>query len=377
MSGEVRIIPLARKGRELERFLVQSDRIYHADPLYVAPLLLDMRDQFSDRNPFFAHAEMQLFVAERDGQDVGRIAAILDRNHNEFHHDQAASFGYFESVNDPAVSGALFSAVDAWARERGMKRILGPLNPSTNNECGLLIDGFDSPAVLMMTYNPAYYEALVEKAGYGKAKDLLAFKFDVTDRPRERLERVSAVFAKRHPDIRVRQITRKSLPGDLDRIKEVYNSAWERNWGFVPMTEGEVDYMAQRLKPLLTEGLVWLAETEKEPAAFMLALPDFNQAIRPLKGRVLTPKVLGVIPYLLGWKRPDVVRLIALGIKRSFRGRGIEGMMFAEGLRASLAAGFRSCEASWTLEDNSGVHRLIDIFEGRAYKTYRVYEREL
>ena len=377
MSRDVRVIPLARRGRELERFLRVSHQIYRHDPLWVAPLLIDLRDQFSDRNPFFAHAEMQLWVAERGGQDVGRIAGIVDRNHQEVHQDAAAGFGYFESTDDPAVSQALFGAVERWSRERGMRRLLGPLNPSTNNECGLLVEGFETPAVLMMTYNPAYYERLVVREGFVKVKDLLAFQFEIDERPRARLQRLAEIFAKRQPDIRVRRITRRSLAADLPKIKEVYNAAWERNWGFVPMTDAEVDYLAGRLKPLLLEGLVLIAETDGEPAAFMLGLPDFNQAIKPLHGRVLTPRVFGVIPYLLGWKRPTVVRLIALGIKKTFRGRGIEAAMFAQGLEFCLSTGFKSCEASWTLEDNTGVHRLIEIFGGRAYKTYRLYERNL
>ncbi len=377
MSGEVRVIPLERRGRDLERFLRVGEGIYDGDPNWVAQLLVDLRDQFSDRNPFFAHAEMQLWVAERGGRDVGRIAGMVDRKYNEVHQEAAASFGYFESVDDLTVSRALFGAVEGWSRARGMRRLLGPLNPSTNNECGLLVEGFGTPAVLMMTYNPPYYERLVVAEGYHKAKDLLAFQFEVTERPRERLDRLSALFAKRHPEMRVRRVTRRSLAADLPKIKEVYNAAWERNWGFVPMTDGEVDFLAGRLKPLLMEGLVWIAETPSEPAAFLLALPDFNEAIKPLRGRLLTPRVLGVVPYLLGWRRPAVVRLIAFGIKRSFRGRGIEAVLFAESLRFSLQVGFKSCEASWTLEDNTGVHRLIEIFEGRAYKTYRLYERVL
>lgn len=377
MSSDLRIVPLNRAGRELERFLIQSDAIYNGDPNYVAPLLIDLREQFSDKNPFFAHAEMQLWVAERDGRDVGRIAGIIDRNHNLEHQEHAAAFGYFECVDDPGVAHALMEAVASWARTREMTQLIGPLNPSTNNECGLLIKGFASPAVLMMTYNPPYYERLVEGTGFRKAKDLLAFQCPIAAGPQERLNRIARITAKRHPEINIRPVTKKSLAADLGKIKEVYNSAWERNWGFVPMTDGEVDFLASRLKPLLVDGLVWLAETEKEPVAFQLATPDFNEAIRPLRGRLLTPRVLQAVPYLLGWKRPACLRLIALGIKRTFRGRGIEAVMFARTLQVALRDGYRVCEASWTLEDNTSVHRLIEIFNGDPYKTYRIYRRDL
>jgi len=375
--GEVQIKPLSRRGADLRRFLHLSHTIYQNDPFWVAPLMVDFKKIFSDANPLFDHADMQLWIAERDGRDVGRIAGIVDRHFNEFHQDHAAFFGFFECVNDPAVSGKLFAAASNWARGKGMKRILGPLNPTTNEECGLLVDGFDSSPVLMMTYNPPYYADLIAAEGFVKGKNLLAFAFDLANTPMARFERIAAKVNHRAPDISIVPVTRRNLEPALAQVKEIYNEAWQKNWGFVPMTDAEINFLAARLKPLLTEGLAYVAKNVHEPVGFLLAMPDFNQAIKPLKGRLLTPKLFGFLPYLFGWKVPDACRVITLGVKQKYQGRGIETAMLAEGLRTGFKLGFRTIEASWILEDNTAVQRLIQLFGGKPYKTYRIYERSL
>ncbi|HET9794884.1 MAG TPA: GNAT family N-acetyltransferase [Thermoanaerobaculia bacterium] len=373
----MKLVPLSRGRRDVSRFLAVPHAIYRDDPNWVAPLEDDLKKVFTDANPLFEHAEMQLWVAERDGRDVGRIAGILDRAHNDFHRERSAFFGFFESVDDPEVSRALFERVEAWAKERGMERILGPMNPTTNDECGLLVEGFDSPPVLMMTYNPEYYMKLFADAGLAKAKDLLAYRVVLADKPLARLSRLSAGFERRQPELRVRPIRKKTLKADLTKVKEVYNAAWEENWGFVPMTDGDIDFMAARLKPLLVEDLVLLAETPQEPVAFMMSLPDYNEAMKPLRGKLLTPKIFGFLAYLLGWKKPRMTRLITLGIKKSHRNRGIDAVMFAHSLQAMLAAGYEECEISWILEDNVMVQRPIALFDGEIYKRYRIYEKSV
>ncbi len=377
MSTDIQIVPLSRSSREVMRFLKVSYGIYRDDPNWVAPLLLDLKKVFTDANPLFEHAVMQLWIATRGGQDVGRIAGIIDHNHNREAKEPAAFFGFFESVNDPAVSKRLFETVCGWAREAGLPRVLGPMNPTTNDECGLLVEGFDSPPVLMMTYNPRYYVALVEAEGFRKAKDLLAFHMDLAKIPMDRLGRIAAKIRQRNPNLTFRPVRRKTLQQDLAKVKEVYNAAWEANWGFVPMTDAEVDFMAARLKPLLMEGLIWLAEAGAEPVGFLLALPDYNVALQPLRGRLLTPKVLGFIPYLLGWKCPPRTRVITLGMKESYRGKGLESAMLIEGLRVGIEAGVRESEASWILEDNVMMCRVLEAIGGRVYKTYRLYERQV
>ncbi len=378
MSG-VRIERIGRGKRELRRFFDVAETIYAADPHWVAPLRNDLVRVLSPENPFFRHAEMQLFVAHRRGTDVGRIAAILDRTHNEFHGEQTGFFGYFESEHDQQVAHGLFDAAAAWVSERGMKVLRGPANPSLNDEAGLLVDGFDAPPVFMMTYNPSYYRGLLEGAGFRKAKDLFAYWVDLSGIPLDRLERVADQIRRRETDVLIRPITRRSLGADLPKVREVYNAAWERNWGFVPMTGDEIAFMAQRLRPLLDKDFVYLAEIRRpggalEPIGFFMAFPDFNRAIAPTRGRLLP---WGWLKFMLAARRIRTLRVVALGIKREWRMRGINAVMFNEGLRAALRRGFTGVEASWLLEDNASAIREIDLGQGHRYKTYRLFDRLL
>jgi hypothetical protein len=375
MSTNVTIVPLSRSSGEVSRFLEVSYEIYRDDRYWVAPLLMDLKKVFTDANPFFEHAAMQLWVATKGGRDVGRIAGIIDEHHHLRAKVPAAFFGFYESIDDREVSHGLFEAVSAWAAKKNLQRVLGPMNPTTNDECGLLVDGFDSSPVFMMPYNPRYYVPLVEAEGYHKAKDLLAFHMDLAKIPMERLIRIAEKVKRRNPEITLRPITKKSLDQDLVKVKEIYNAAWEDNWGFVPMTDAEMDFMAERLKPLLMEGLIWLAETSSEPAGFLLAMPDYNIALKPLAGRLLTPKLLGFIPYVLGWKRPPRTRVLTLGVKAKYRARGLESAMLIEGLKVGIKAGVTESEASWILEDNVMMCRMLEAIGGRVYKTYRIYER--
>ncbi len=377
MPNNVDIISLPRTPRNALRFLNASYPIYAGDPNWVAPLLSDVKKVLLDGNPLFGHAKMALWVAVRGGRDIGRIAAVLDENYTKGQNDNAAFFGFFECVNEPAVSRLLFEAAFAWARREGARRILGPMNPTSNDECGLLIDGFDSPPVFMMTYNPPYYVDLVEAEGFRKAKDLLAYRLDVLKASVERVERIGQKTRRRHPELSFVPVRKATLARDLAKIKEVYNAAWESNWGFVAMTDEEIDFMADRLKPLLVDDLIWVAETPTEPVGFMLAMPDYNVALQPLRGHLLTPRLLGFIPYVLGWKHPKWCRVLTLGVKEKYRNKGIEAVMLAEGFKTGLKLGFTHAEGSWILEDNVMMRRVLEGFQGKVYKTYRLYDRDL
>ena len=377
MSNDLEIISLSRNARDVMRFLEVSYGIYRDDPNWVAPLLMDLKKVFTEANPLFQHAEMQLWIATRSGRDVGRIAGIVDHNYNRSAKLPAAFFGFFECENEPALARLLLEQVNHWAREKGLRCVLGPMNPTTNDECGLLIEGFDSPPVFMMTYNPRYYVALVEGEKFRKAKDLLAFHMDLAKIPMERLGRIAAKIKQRNSNLTFRPVLKKTLTQDLVKVKEVYNAAWQENWGFVPMTDPEVDFMAERLKPLLMEGLIWLAEAGTEPVGFLLAMPDYNVALQPLHGRLLTPKVFGFLPYLFGWKRPKRTRVLTLGVKAHYRAKGLESAMLIEGLKVGIAAGVTESEASWILEDNVLMCRILEAIGGRVYKRYRLYEKEI
>lgn len=375
MSNAIQMVPLSRNSRDVLRFLKVSYDIYRGDPHWVAPLLMDARKVFTEANPLFHHAEMQMWVATRNGRDVGRIAGVVDANHNQTQKDSAAFFGFFESVDDAEVSRRLFEAVFVWARQKGLKRVLGPMNPTTNDECGLLVEGFNSSPTLMMTYNPRYYVDLVTRQGFRKTKDLLAYYIDLKDTPMERLGKLAERVKRKWPELTFRPIRGKTLMDDLARIKVVYNAAWQENWGFVPMTDQEIDFMAGRLKPLLMVDISWLVETSTGPAGFLLALPDYNVAFKPLRGHLLTPKLFGALPYLLNWKKPKLARVITLGVIEKYRGKGLESVMLFEGLREGFNAGMVEAEASWILEDNTMMNRLMEVYGGRVYKRYRIYEQ--
>lgn len=377
MSSQIEILPLTRSSRDVLRFLKVSYEIYRGDPHWVPPLLSDLKKVFTDGNPLFDHAEMQLWIARKDGRDAGRVAGIFDRNFAAHAGQQAAFFGFFESFNDRAVSGGLFKAVYDWARQWKAKAVLGPMNPTTNDECGLLVDGFDSDPVFMMTYNPPFYADLLAREGFKKAKDLLAYMMDLSVLPMDRLIRIAGKVRQRNPQLVFRPILKKTLKEDVVKVKAVYNAAWEDNWGFVPMTDAEMDFMAERLKPLLMEGLVWLAEEKDRPVGFLLATPDYNIALKPLRGKLLTPRLFGFIPYVLGWKTPPRTRVLTLGVIDEYRGKGLESTMLVEGLKVGMAAGVTESEASWILEDNVMMRRVLESIGGRVYKTYRLYEKDL
>jgi hypothetical protein len=379
LSEPVVVERIGRGKADLARFFDVAERVYAGDAYWVAPLRDDLAKVFLDENPFFRHGEMQLFVARRGSRDVGRVAAILDRNHNTFHDEKAAFFGFFEAENDAAVAAILLEATAVWGRERKMTVLRGPTNPTLNDEAGLLVEGFGSPPVLMMTYNPTYYIALIEGQGFGKAKDLLAYWFPLEEKPLERLMRVAERFRKRESDIVVRNVSKGGLAKDLLKIREVYNEAWEKNWGFVPMTPEEMDFMAKRMKPLLVSELLWLAEAKKadgtlEPIAFMLMLPDYNVAIAPTRGRLLP---FGWLKFLLAQRRIKTVRVLTLGVKRPYRLRGIQSIMMADSLKYLLGKGYTGAEVSWLLEDNELVIGAVRLWGGQLYKTYRIYEKAL
>jgi GNAT superfamily N-acetyltransferase len=364
-------------ARDLRRFIQVAWRINRRDPQWVPPLLMAVKSVLNRRkHPFHAHADVVYFLAERDGEAVGRIAAIVNRRHNEFHEDRLGFFGLFECADDPEAARALLDAAAGWLRSRGMERVRGPVNLSTNDEHsspGVLVEGFDTAPMVMMSHTPPYYAGLIEAAGFAKGMDLLAYWLD-DPTPPERLVRGVERLAQR-AGVTVRPLDMKRFRQEVDAIKSVYNAAWARNWGFVPMTEAEFDYMAKDLKPIVDPDLCLLAEAEGEPVGFSLALPDFNRALRTLPRGRLFP--FGFLRVLREKRRIRRLRVITLGFKPGFQHSGLGALLYLRTWQAGAAKGYQGAEASWILESNLDMRRPLENMGALPYKRYRIFEREL
>jgi GNAT superfamily N-acetyltransferase len=330
------------------------------------------------KNPFFEHAEAEYFIAQRGDEVVGRIAAISNRLHNETHGDQVGFFGFFECIDDQAVANALFEAAANWCRARGHDVLRGPASFSVNDECGLLVDGFETPPALMMPHNPRYYIGLLERAGFIKAKDLWVYQGGSEERyvpVPERLAKGTELIRQRQ-GITLRPLNLRDFQEEVERIKELYNSAWEKNWGFVPMTEHEIDHLAEQFKPVVIPELVPMAEKDGKLIGFGIALPDLNVVFRKNRSGRLFPMILKLL-WALKTKRIRRARILLLGIAPGYRSKGIDAMLYHWIWTRSGERGIYWGEAGWILEDNPAMNAGLEKMTFRVYKTYRLYDRKL
>ncbi len=367
---------------DLAAFIDLPWRLYRNDPNWVPPLKTAVREILDvSRHPFYGggtEAERELFLAREGNQTVGRIAAILNHAHNRFHGENIAFFGFFEAIDRPEVTRALLAAVETWAAARGANAVRGPANPSTNYECGLLVKGFDGPPVLMMTYNPPYYADHIEGAGYAKVKDLYAYISPVHGRHLDRLIRLAEKTRQRYPELETRKVDLKNFKHEVELVREIYNAAWEKNWGFIPMSDGEIEWMAHELKPLVQEDLLRFAFINGEPAGFILAIPDWNPVLKDLGGSPWKHP-FKTVKHLLTTRPENMqgLRVITMGVKSTFRRHGAEGILFAEGLEHALKIGYRWCEYSWILEDNELAKRTVRVMDAELYRIYRFYQKSI
>jgi GNAT superfamily N-acetyltransferase len=360
--------------RARQAFIALPYGLHARDPRWTPMLRRDARTLLDPaRNPFFAHAEARLFLA-RDGGGgvVGRVAAIHDRLHNETHADRVGFFGFFECVDDAEAARTLFAAAAAWLHERGRDAMRGPVNPSINDEAGLLVDGFDTPSVIMMPHNPRYYPALVEGAGFRKAKDLLAFQNTHTELP-PRLVTATDLVLKRY-GVSCRRIDMRRFADEVAVIKRLFNAGWERNWGYVPLTDREIDHLASQLKPLVVPELVVFAEREGQPIGFAAAIPDFNVALRANPSGRLFP---GILRVLWASRRITRIRVLLLGVLPQWQGKGVDALLYRRIWEDGRAKGYSWAEAGWVLEDNHPMINGLTRMGFEVYKTYRIYERAI
>jgi len=379
MSSELEVRPVSTAA-EHAAFLELPYRIQGGDPHWVPPLRMERREHLDPRrNPWFEHAEAAFWLAWRDGRPVGRVSAQLDRLRLERHQDATGQFGMLEAERDPAVIPALLSMAEEWVRARGLTRISGPFSLSINDECGLLVEGVDTPPAMMMGHAPAHYAAAIERFGYAKAKDLVTYELPITPE----LPRAVARLLERSTlpgPVSVRSMRSNRLLDEVRVLVQVFNDAWSENWGFVPFTEAEIRHLAHSLRPLIRPELVWIAEMANEPVGVFLAVPDLNAAIADLGGRLL-PFNWARLLWRLKTGRVHRFRVPLVGVAKRFQGSFAGGeiiyRLYREIHGALLKTGFTGGEVGWILEDNVPMRRIVELGGGHLRKVYRIYEKAL
>lgn len=370
----IREIP---RGGSMKPFIDLSWKVNAGDPVWVPPLRMALEPVLDrSKHPFHQHADVAYFLAERGGEVLGRVAACVNHQYNQFHDDRTGFFGFFECMDDAGVAAALLDAAAEWLRARGRDLMRGPMNFSTNDEFsspGVLVDGFDTPPTVMMSHNPRYYGGLMDAAGMAKTKDLVAYW--IPPRIPERLQNAMERLAKR-AGVTIRSVRLKELKSEVAKVQEVYNAAWSQNWGFVPMTGAEFDHMAKEMRPVVDADLVLLAEKEDgEPIGFLLALPDLNRAFKHLPDGRLFP--FGLFKLLWHKRRIDTARLLTLGLKPGYQHLGLGAAMYTRLLQIGVGKGYKGAEGSWILEDNHEMCTALEKLGADKYKRYRVYDRVL
>ncbi len=368
---------------ELERFIHFPWTVYKDDAYWVPPLISERKEFLSpEHNPFFEHASVDYFLAQRGEEVVGTIAAISNEKYNNFQGTNVGFFGFFEVLDDAEAAKALLQEAEQWVKQRGHEALIGPAQFSSNDELGLLIDGFDDAPRILMTYNPERYRAHLEANGYQKAMDLWAYALPVADFAANippKLIRVVEKIRKRR-NLTVRTLDMKRFDEEVHAFKEIYNSSWDKNWGFVPFTDAEIDLMAKQLKQIIDPDLVILVEAEGRLVGGSISLPDLNQPLKRAYPNPDTPEFITMLKLLWHWKlggRLDWIRVFALGVLPEYRGTGVDALMYMETAKNAIPKGFKYAEMSWILESNEMMNRAIRTLGGEVYKTYRMYEKSV
>lgn len=358
--------------RDLAEFIALPERLFADETDFVPPLHADVKARVSKKHPYFQHAEAESWLASRSGRVVGRISATVNHLHNETHQEKTGFFGFFECEDDQQAANALFETAATWLKQRGMDRIRGPASYSSNDEFGLFLGGDPGPPTFLMTWNPPYYIRLIESWGLTKVMDLHAWHMWADNRSDlPRWARIGERISERE-GITLRSIDMKRYKEDVELIRDIYADAWSRNWGFIPMTREEFDLMASQMKPVLIPEWVIFVEKAGMAVGFVLALPDMNQIIKPLKGRLLP---FGWIKLLLGKRKCTYSRVITMGVRKEFQGRGIDSILCLGIGRAIAKAGVEHGELGWVLENNAAMNNTLERAGGRISRRYRVYER--
>jgi GNAT superfamily N-acetyltransferase len=375
--SDVTVRPVAGK-RDLNAFIKLPFRLHRSHPHWVAPLIFD-RKSFLDRskNPFFEHAEAEFFLAERDGRIVGRITAHIDRRWDEYQGGNDGMFGFIEFEDDPDVAAALVETAASWLRERGRERMIGPMDFTTNDECGLLVDGYDADPIILQPWHPPYYRERLEALGLTKAMDMRMWDLWLGElQAGNEFHPMIEAAAKQSDEagVVVRGMRRRDLEAEIGRFMEVYNEAWGPNWGFVPITAEEVAFQAKNLKPILSEDWAMIAERDGDVVGAALTLPDFNQVLKKMNGRILP---FGWWHFLTGRRKIDRVRVFALGVKSAYQHLGVAAALYVRHRETAERMPQKGGQTGWILETNEPMNRAMEGMGGTIAAVYRLYEREL
>ena len=368
-------VTLVTTKSERKQFLEFPYHHYRDDEHWIPPLKMEQKKLIDpDSNPFFNNAEMELFIAEQNGEICGRIAAIIDHRYNEFHGTKTGFFGFFESIDDLSVSRLLFKVVTDWMRKRGLTKLMGPANPSMMDEIGFLIDGFDKDPAFLMPYNKEYYPRLAEEAGFEKEIDMYAFRVTQETVSRERMERAEEIVRKRNPGLVIREIDLKNIEQEVEIVRHIFNKAWADNWGFIPLTREELASVAKEFKLILDPHFAHVAEIDGEPVAFSVALPDLNQALKHMDGTLFPTGIFKLLWYK---RKIDRIRTALMGVLPEHQGRGIDALLHKETIFNGLELDIYSAELSWVLETNEMMIRVAERIGASIEKNYRMYQKTL
>ncbi len=362
-------------NKEHKKFIQFPYSHYKNDRYWVAPLKMEQKKLIdTEKNPFYENADIGLFLACRNGKVCGRIAAIEDRRYNEYHNTKTGFFGFFECIDDQTAAKLLVKVATGWLKDRGLTEILGPANPGMMDEIGILVDGFEEYPGFLMPYHKRYYDRLLKSEGFKKEIDMFAFRVTQDSVDLDRMQRAGKIVKKRNPELKIREVNKKKLDEEIQIVREIFNSSWSQNWGFIPMSEAELAALAEDLKMILNPEFAHIAEIDGKPIAFSVGLPDLNQALRHMNGTLFP---LGIFKLLWYQRKIDRIRTALMGVIPEYRGKGIDALLHLEAIMNGKKEGFYSSELSWVLETNTGMMRVAEKIGAHIEKTYRMYRMEI
>ncbi|TVQ66678.1 MAG: GNAT family N-acetyltransferase [Balneolaceae bacterium] len=368
-------ILLAESKSELQKFIEFPYTHYRDEEYWIAPLRIEQKKLIdSEKNPFFIDAEIILFNALHNDKPAGRIAAIIDHRFNRFHQEKTGFFGFFECIDRQSTADLLFKVAEDWLKEKGMDRVMGPANPGMMDEIGILVEGFDKYPAILMPYNKPYYDSLLVSAGYQKEMDLLTYLVTQDSVDRERAERAMKIVKSRLPGIQIRKINLKKIREEVVIIRDIFNSAWKNNWGFIPLSREEFDEMAKNFRQVIDTDFAHIAEIDGKPVAFSIALPDYNQIFKKMNGRLFP---FGIFKILWYKRKISKIRTALMGVIPEYQGRGIDVLLHREAIESGLKKGVYSSEVGWILENNIHMIRVAEKIGGTIDKRYRMYSKNL